>query len=146
MKKSILILASITIITSLTLTSCSTSSEKVENAEQAVIDADNDLDKAKKDYTEEYNKFKLESDEKITANEKLIADLKEYSKNKKKEAKIEYEKSIDNLEVMNNVMKEKINDYQDEGNDQWQSFKDEFNHDMLELGQAINDLNIKNVK
>jgi len=146
MKKSILIFASTTLILGSVITSCSTSSDKVEESKANVEEAQQDLEEAQQDYTEQYNKFKLESDEKITTNEKLIADLRGFSKDKKKEAKIGYEKTIDNLEEKNEKMKERMNDYKEDGNEKWQSFKDEFNHDMNELGESLKDLGKNNVK
>ncbi|CAN5422115.1 hypothetical protein BH10BAC1_BH10BAC1_02360 [soil metagenome] len=146
MKKSIFTLALITFVTGTMLTSCSSSAEKVDAAKADIETAQHDLDKAKEDYNEQYAKFKLESDQKITANEQLIADLKEYSKNKKKEAKITYDKAVSDLEETNEAMKAKVRDYKEEGNDKWESFKREFNHDMEELGQSITDLTKNNVK
>ena len=146
MKKSIFTLAITVFITGSVLTSCESSSEKVDAANEDVAEAQQDLEEAQQDYTEQYKQFKLESDEKVTVNEKLIADLKEYAENKKKEAKITYEKTIDNLEKRNQVMKEKVTDYKDQGYENWNSFKDEFNRDMNELGQALKDLTKDNIK
>lgn len=146
MKKSIFTVAMITFVAGTILTGCSSPAEKVDAAQADVETAQNDLDKAKEDYNEQYRKFKLESDEKITANEQLIADLKAYSKNKKKEAKIAYDQTVSDLEETNEAMKAKVRDYKEEGNEAWEAFKREFNHDMLALGQSISDLNKNNVK
>ncbi len=129
-----------------TITSCSSSAEKVNESKNNVEQAQQDLEKAKADYENQYNTFKAESDVKITANEKLIIDLKKYTKNKQKETKIAYEKSIADLEAKNQVMKDKMSNYKDEGNDKWEAFKLEFNHDMDNLGDAIKDLSKNNTK
>ncbi len=63
-----------------TMTSCKTEAEKVDDSVEEVVEAQQDLDEAKADYEAQYNQFRLESDERITANEQLIADLKVYSK------------------------------------------------------------------
>lgn len=146
MKKSIFTIALITFATGTMLTSCSSPSEKVDSAKADIEAAQHDLDQAKQDYAEQYQKFKLESDEKITANEKLIADLKAYSQNKKKEAKITYDQTISSLEETNEAMKAKVRDYKEEGNEAWEAFKREFNHDMDELGKSINNLSQNNTK
>ena len=110
------------------------------------MEAQQDLDEAKADYEAQYNQFRLESDERITANEQLIADLKVYSKDKKNEAKVEYDKMIADLEAKNEAMKVRVRDYKDEGSDKWESFKREFNHDMDELGASLKDIGKNNVK
>src|SRR5690606_28025578 len=104
------------------------------------------LDQAKAEYADEYNKFKLESDQKISANEMRIIELKANAKDMKKEAKIEYEKAVADLEAKNNAMKAKIEKVKDEETSDWESFKKEFNHDMDELGEALKDFNKKNTK
>jgi len=144
MKKSIFNLALIIFVAGTILTSCTSSAEKVDNAKANVEAATLDLEHAKEDYNREYENFKLESEEKITANEKIIADLKHYSKSVKKEMKTDYQKAILSLEQKNELMKEKVRDYKNDGNEKWQSFKREFNHDMDELGQALKDLTKNN--
>lgn len=133
-------------LASMLAVSCSTPEEKVEAKMENVEDAQQDLDQAKAEYTEEYNKFKLESEQKITANEKLIAELKENAKNMKKEAKIDYDKAVADLEAKNNAMKVRVEKVKDEDKDNWEAFKKEFNHDMDELGEAFKNLGKKNTK
>ena len=142
MKKSIFTLALTTFVAGTILISCSTPAEKVNTAEANVQQADQELDEAKA----EYERFKLESDQRIAANEKRIAELKAYSKNVKKDMKDGYEKTIAELEAKNEIMKAKVRDYKAEGNEKWQSFKREFNHDMDELGAALKDLTENNAK
>jgi hypothetical protein len=144
MKKSIYTLSLIALTTGTFTTSCNSSAEKVDEAKANVVVAAQDLDQAKANYDEEYAKFKLESDQKITANEKRIAELKADTKKVKKETKEQYEKTIAALEEKNNLMKKKISEYKEEGDEKWQSFKREFNHDMDELCQALTDLTKNN--
>lgn len=139
MKKSIFTLATILFMSGAFITSCKSPTEKVEDSKE-------NMDEAKQDYAAEYEKFKSESNDKISANEKLIIDLKAYSKTKKKEVQSEYEKTIADLEAKNEKMKAKMTDYKEEGNDKWNSFKEEFNHDMNEIGESLKDLNKDNVK
>ena len=146
MKNSIFTVAIFALAMGTIFTSCNSPAEKVDDSKAKVENAQQDLDKAKREYAEEYNKFKLESDEKITANEKLIADLKEYSKKKKKEAKADYEKVVSDLEAKNQALKERVNAQKDATSEQWASFKDEFNHDMNEIGEAIKNVGKDNVK
>lgn len=118
--------------------------EKTNDAKENLIDAQNDLDQAKKDYAIQYEAFKLESDNRVTENEEIIAQLKEDSKNKSKEVKADLDNQLSVLEQKNKDLKQKVRDYKNDGNDKWESFKVEFNHDMDNLGQALKDLGKKN--
>lgn len=146
MKKIFFSLAFSFLIAGVFFTSCNSPEEKLDASQENVEDAQQNLDEAKAEYADQYNKFKLESDEKITANEKIIAELKEYSKTKKTETRIAYDKSIADLEARNQAMRVKVGIYKEEGNEKWQSFKLEFNHDMNELGEALKDLTKDNKK
>jgi len=39
-----------------------------------------------------------------------------------------------------------MDDYKQDGKENWEKFKAEFNHDMDELGKAFKDLTINNIK
>jgi len=43
-------------------------------------------------------------------------------------------------------MKQKLGDHKEDGKENWNAFKKEFNHDMDELGNAFKDLTVNNVK
>lgn len=146
MKKSILTLVASTFITGTILTSCSSPAQKVENAENNVMEANQDLDKANEKYLEDIETYRKESADKIAANDKSIAEFKTRIANEKKEAKADYENKIAKLEQKNSDMEKKMDNYQAEGNEKWESFKREFNHDMDELEQSLKDLTKNNVK
>lgn len=150
-KKSILTfgLASL-FMTVLLLNSCTSTTENeaetTRDARENLNDAQNELDQAKRDYAIKYEAFKLESDNRITANEEVIAQLKEDSKNKNKELKADLDKKLAELEQRNKDLKQKVRDYKNDGDDKWESFKVEVNHDMDNLGQALKDLGTDNKK
>jgi len=153
MKSSILIMAVTVCMVGTMITGCKTSSEKVENAQDKVIEAKNDmleaqgdLNKTLQDSITDYQKFKIESEAKISAYEKSMAEFKTRIANEKKENKASYEKKLAELEQKSSEMKKKLEEYKDEGQDKWTSFKNEFNHDMDELGQALKDLTVDNKK
>lgn len=146
MKKSILSIAIATLFTGSLITSCNSSSQKVEDAAVKVDVTAEDLNKAKEEFNNEYNKFKVESEQRMLDNEFKIAELKATKIKLKKEAKADYDKTIADLEQKNSNMRTKLNDYKEEGKDKWESFKREFNHDMDELGSALKDLANNNVK
>lgn len=146
MKKSILVIAASTFITGAILTSCNTSAEKVENAQNNVTEANKDLDKANKEYLADIENYKKETADKIAANDQSITEFNVRIENEKKEAKADYKKKIAELEQKNSDMKKKMDDYKAEGKEKWEIFKTEFSHDMDELGNAFKDLTVKNVK
>ena len=146
MKSSIFKIAFITLATGSVLTSCMSSEDKVENSKVQVENAQENLDEAKRQQAENEAQFKFEANQQITANEQLIADLKLYSKNKKAEVKAEYDKSINDLETQNEVLKARVEAQKEANDEKWESFKTEFKHDMDELGKSIKDLGKDNVK
>lgn len=146
MKKSFFILALTVFVAGTVVTSCKSPQEKVDTAKANVEEASQDLEEAKENYNEEYNKFKLESDERISDNERMITELRDRSRNMTRDAKAKYELQIIELEERNEALKTKIKEYKNEGNEKWDSFKSEFNHDMDELGKALKDITKDNVK
>jgi hypothetical protein len=152
MKKIIFTLAMTTLIAGAILTGCQSSTDKVINAEEKERGTKNkgteeeaDLYKMKQDsITAEYHKFRKESEEKIIANEKSIAEFKTKIATEKKEIKAIYEKKLAALEQKNNDLKKKLADYKEESNDKWEIFKTEFKRDMDEFGKAFKDLTVMN--
>jgi len=149
MKKLIAPIAGIAFLAGAILSGCETSAEKVENARENLQNAREDvltskieLDQALQDSVQI---SKTEFKQIISDYEKSIADLK-HKANKLKDAnKVAYEKALSELERKNNQLKKSLEEYKAEGADQWTSFKNEFMHDMNELGMAINDLTKNNV-
>ena len=146
MKNSIFKIAFIALATGSVLTSCMSAEDKVENSKEQVENAQDNLDEAKRQQAENEGQFKFEANQQFTANEQLIADLKLYSKNKKAEVKADYDKSINDLEIQNEILKARVEEQKEANNEKWESFKTEFKNDMDELGQSLRDLGKDNVK
>ncbi len=66
--------------------------------------------------------------------------------NEKKEIDADYNKTLLELETKNKELKKKLADYKDDGQDKWNGFKTEFNHDMNELGKAVKNITVENVE
>ena len=143
MKKIISALAVTVFMAGAILTGCQSSAKKVENAQDKVIEANQELSQALKDSIQQ---FKTESELKINANEKSIAEFKAKIKNEKKDSKAAYEKKLTELEQKNSDLKKKLEEFNEESEDNWKTFKNEFNNDMNELGKALKDFTVKNVK
>ena len=146
MKKTILVLAASTFLFGAILTSCNSPAEKVENAEENLTKANEEMNEANQEYLADIESYKKVTSEKIEANNKSIADFNARIESDKKLAKADYLAKIAALEQKNSDMKKRIDDYQAEGKDKWEIFKAEFSNDMENLGQAFKDLAVKNTK
>lgn len=145
MKKIIFSIPVFLLMTGLFIAGCSTPAEKAEKAEGKVDDAKQDLNKAQLDAAAAdkkaadaaaWNLFKAETELKITNNEARIADIKMQIKKSGKKASLLYSNKIDSLEVHNKNFKARLAGY-DSGQTNWESFKNEFSHDMDRLGDAL---------
>ena len=146
MKKLLMSITATLFVTGLILISCNTPTEKVENAQKNVIEANSKLDVANEEYIKDVESYRMETADKININEEKITELKENFKNIKKESKAEYKKKLTELEQKNQSMKEKLANYKEEGKEKWMSFKAEFAHNMDEFGKAFSDFTKNNVK
>ncbi len=135
-------------------TSCQSGSQKVENAEDKVADAKSDLkdaqiaanaEAAKATLAEEFKAFKNETDLTIKNYEMQIDGFKEKMKKSGKKLDKVYGENIAVLEQKIQALKTKIETYQSSQSD-WQSFKNEFSHDMDELGKALKDFSVDHKK
>jgi lipopolysaccharide export LptBFGC system permease protein LptF len=140
MKKSYMSLLLSFFLTTILLISCASPSEKVENAKEDVVDANNKLDTAIKNYQADINAYKIETASKIAANELAIKNFNSKIEYEKKELRASYLSKIEVLEKKNRDLKNKLDNYQDDGNDKWRTFKAEFGKEMDDLGKSIKDL------
>ena len=136
-------LAITTFIAGSVLTGCQSSADKLQDAKNKVAAANQELNQAVKDSVQQ---FKKESLEKISNYDKNIAELKAKIAPAKKESKAKYEKTLADLEQKNNDLKKKLEEFKEDQISNWKSFKNEFNHDMDELGQALKDFTVDNKK
>lgn len=170
MKKVIfsLFTASLLVTTSTFLTSCQSPAQKVDNAENKVADAkenvaeaQNKVVDAKENLTEAqktanmeaqkvanaeaWKTYKAESQATIKTNEARISELRVQMKKMGKSLDATVKENVDMLEKKNTAMKNRIADY-DKSQSDWEAFKREYSRDMNELGQALRDFTINNKK
>lgn len=88
---------------------------------------------------EEWQQFKTDAEQRLAVNEQKIADLKKQLNKPGKLFDKMYENRIAKLEEQNRTLRMKISAYEKDQTD-WEVFKREFNHDMDELGKAINNV------
>lgn len=123
------------------------SQQQVEVAKENVQDANDTLRQARKAVTaEEWKAFKYSSDSIIKINDMRIAALKSKMNRTGKSIDTVYQRNIDVVEQRNENLKSKMNAFNNDVNEDWQSFKREYKHDTDELGQALKDLTVNNKK
>lgn len=149
MKKLVFTLAATAFFAGILFTSCNSPSQKIENAEdrvqnsqEAVIDAKIDLTMARQDSISEFQQFKTNYQNQIRTNEKTIAALKTNIADASQENKVAFEKKLTILEERNNELKVKLGEYKEGDKAQWESFKSEFKSDMDDLGKAFTDFTV----
>jgi len=132
--------------------SCQSANQKQDAAQGRVQDAKQDLNTAQEDANaadqvvataEKWEAFRNESELKVKANETRIAELNVKMKKPGETFDAAYEKKITKLEQQNKDMRGRLVDY-DKSQTNWESFKREFNHDMDEIGKALEDLTVDN--
>ncbi len=111
-----------------------------KKAEQKVAEAKQEIKEAKADYVAEWQKFKTESEAQIKVNEDKIDAFKAKMDKAGTKTKAKYKKAITELKEKNHALKEKLEDYKDEGESKWQEFKTNFSHDLDAVGKTISDL------
>jgi nitrate/nitrite-specific signal transduction histidine kinase len=127
-------------------TSCTSASEKVEQSAENVNDANVKLEEEKKQLLEDMETYKKEKEAEIAANEQSIQEFNTRIANQKTEARIEYKKTIDELNRKNSDLKKRIADFKTDSKSNWDSFKTEFGRDMDELGNAFKEFTVKSSK
>jgi hypothetical protein len=134
MKNKIFVFVVVGCMAGLFLTGCDKKSEqKVEGAKQELKDA-------KADYLAEWQKFKIESEAQIKANEDRIDAYQEKMEKAGHKAKANYKEAIAELKQKNRELKKKLDEYEDQGESKWQEFKTNFNRDMDKVGNTMKDL------
>ncbi len=147
MKKSILTTVAFAFLAgTLSFTACNTPAKKVENAREDVVEAKKDLKEANQAYLADIRDYRSETTLKFRDNRERIAAFNARTETEKKEAYADYKRRVAELEQQNTDMMNRLDNYRENGKDDWDSFKTEFNRDMDRLGKALGDLTVKNVK
>ena len=134
-------MAIITFMVVAMLTACQSSGTKVENAEQNVQDtkdkvvvAQQELDQAIKDSIQQFRK---EEAERISSNEKSIAEFKAKIAKENQETRTKNEQKLAELEQQNRDMKTRLEQFKEDTKANWDAFRFKFKHDMDNLGSAF---------
>ncbi|MDO9152938.1 MAG: hypothetical protein Q7U47_04395 [Paludibacter sp.] len=147
MKSTTLKSAILSVIIVMGMTNCNNSAkqkaEKLENAQENLNVAEQALQQAVIDSTNEFTRYKMESEAKLKANDQKIAELKATMQAEKADIKVKYENQMIELEKKNQALKVSITDYKESDVNKWEKFKESFNRDLDSLGKAISRISIK---
>jgi hypothetical protein len=111
-----------------------------EDADHATVRTEETVEDANNTWRRERDEMRADIDRRIEKNNSDIEQLKADARMKKKEARREYDEKVNDLESRNHKLRERYDASKAESKDDWENFKKEFNHDMDELGNAIQDL------
>jgi predicted RNase H-like nuclease (RuvC/YqgF family) len=146
MKKTISYAALALILAGSFATSCESNTQRVERAQENLLDANEELKDAQIALDAEYPAFKLDAETKIAANEKRIEELNnEIVRPGNKKLDDLRKQRIEELKLKNTNLRVKLNTYEKEGSD-WEVFKREFRHDMNGVLDALKDFGTPNTK
>jgi ribosomal protein S20 len=147
MKKSILTIVASAFIAATVMTACQSSVKNVEDAQANVQDANarvvvanKELDQAIRD---SILQFRKESEDRIIANEKEIADFRVKIAKQNREDRVRNEQKLAELEQQNRDMRTQLAEFRDESKDNWVAFRVKFKHDMDNLGHAFKNFWVK---
>ena len=130
------------VVTGMILTACQSSTTKREKAKgeempDTVIYIDQDQ---KLTFKDSVDQFKKQSEKQIRLNKKEIVLFKTEIIDEKEKEKIRDDEKIAELELRNNDLVIRLDSYNDESQEQWDSFKVEYNEDMNDLDDDFKDL------
>lgn len=121
--------------------------DKVSDAKAKVADADQDLKTATQDERAEWKQswlsYKDDVDKDMADNATSIATLRAEVAKIDKRYQANYKQSLDEAERKNNELKDRVNNYKDEGDAKWELFKTDTKRELDELTATIKNISIK---
>jgi hypothetical protein len=115
--------------------------EKVANVNRGPAETTTEIRPA---WQEAWVKFKRENDTDIAENERLITELRKDVGKANTRFRASYSVRIDELERRNNELRERTDNYRDEGDSKWAAFKYGSKRDMENLKALLKKTTIKN--
>lgn len=140
MKHSISILTTLTLIAGFILAGCDNPSNKMQDAEISVIEADRDLEMAKSEVEAELKMYRTENDQRIMKYNRTIDEIKQKINNESDmDVKVRMEKNLAEHEVTHRELEREIDNYKSSGRENWDNFKDSFSSRMDDLEDSLDD-------
>ncbi|MFZ1728745.1 MAG: hypothetical protein WAV84_01340 [Bacteroidota bacterium] len=123
------------------ITGCNSSAERDghshDGMEEGMNDASDAMHEMGHDASSSVAEFRHDADVKINEYEASMADLRVKMANEKAESKAAYEKKLSQLEKKTKEMKSRLEEYKETGEDEWTTFKTEFERDLDGVGTSI---------
>jgi hypothetical protein len=139
MKKSILLITTITIMFAFVVQSCDRPDNQMERAQTDLIEAERDLDIAQSEVEADVQIYRQEVANDIRENNLAIADIKSKILVEDAERRAALEVRIAEIERNSSDLKRQIDNYRITNRDNWDDFKDQFSKDMNDLGDSLDD-------
>ncbi len=140
MKHSISILAAFVLTAGIIFSGCDSPSNKMQNAETSVIEANRDLEMAKSEVEAELGIYRAENADRIKDYNRKIGEIRTKINS---EADIEVKNRLENkladYESIHRELKREIDNYKISGRESWDNFKDSFSSRMNDLGDSLDD-------
>jgi hypothetical protein len=98
------------------------------------------------DWEKQREEFRTSSEARIEQNDMRLTEMEKKSENSNAKLKKQYQERVSALKERNAKMREKLKSDNETNKDKWNEFKREFNHDMDELGKALEEFTKDNKK
>lgn len=140
MKYSNIVLTTIMMFTVFAMAGCDSSSEKMDDAESSVIEANRDLEIAANEVVEEVRVYRLENAERFRGFNRTTSDIERQIENEPdQEVKDRLESKLEELEETQRELNRELDNFQVSESNNWDEFKDNFSSRMDDLGDSLND-------
>lgn len=134
------ILTIITLCTAIFLTGCDSSSNKLDEAETTVIEANRDLEITTSEVESELGIYRAKTEDRVMEYNRTISDIKKkINDESNSDVKARYEIRLDEFEATHRDLKREMDNYEASGKENWDDFRDSFSSKMDDLGESIND-------
>lgn len=128
-------------------TACTTTkAEKLDEASKDVQNAQEDLDKANKQYAKEIGVYRASVESDLRENKLEIAKLQDQKAAVKGEALVIRNEKITALRKSNDELELRMRQYRGDNKENWAEFKREFDSDMMQLRKSLRDIGKDNVE
>lgn len=136
-KKGIGLLLMTSLLAGILMTACNSSPKKTDEMQSAADTSKPVVDTAK--IRADWEKFKADANEQMRISKDSIESFKTRIAHADKKLKARYDARVAELERKNAELKNKLDDFKEEGKEKWDQFKIDFNRDMDKLRQEIKD-------
>lgn len=141
MKYPIGILTTVILVAAFALSGCDSPSNKMEDAETSVIEANRDLEIATSEVEAELSIYRAEVSDRIMEFNRTISGIKQKIENESDmDVRVNLEKELNGLEVTHRELKREMDNYKASGRENWDDFKDSYSNRMDDLGDSLKDL------